>query len=204
MSEGASRYQFYIFIYSLLGYSPKIFLSPQPGYFLRAPWCGGKGVGGCVWDLKSLECTSFPKLTLGDWNRCECLWVSNTFTDLFLSSPDGVEDTFLCFFWGLGWENILSAKATPSTRSNLSVVWGKDRMSALTSFRPFFSPTKSSAEGGWPATTWGPHQPATSSGLLEWPRHFPAQGRWQALPLIMSDSELAGELFSLPTLLWGG
>ena len=69
---------------------------------------------------------SFPKLTLGDWNRCQHLWVSNTFMDLFLSSPEGTEDTFLCFFWGLGWENILSAKATPSTRSNLSVVWDKD------------------------------------------------------------------------------
>lgn len=158
MSEGASRHQFYISTYSLLGYSPKIFLAYSLVISWELPGVGARGWVVVFWDLKSLECTSFPKLTLGDWDRCECLWVSNTFTDLFLSSPDGVEDTFLCFFWGLGWESILSAEATPSTGSNLSVVWGKDRMSALTSFRPFFGPTKSSAEGRWPAATWCPHQ----------------------------------------------
>ena len=61
------------------------------------------------------------------------------------------------FAFSEGWV-VLSAEATPSTGSNLSVVWGKDRMSALTSFRPFFGPTKSSAEGRWPAATWCPHQ----------------------------------------------
>ena len=118
---------------------------------------------------------SFPKLTLGDWNRCQHLWVSNTFMDLFLSSPEGTEDTFLCFFWGLGWENILSAKATPSTRSNLSVVWDKDiECLRLRHSGSSLAPQKvQQREGGQP-------QLGVLTSLLPalvcwgWPLHFPA------------------------------
>lgn len=129
---------------------------PQPrrGYLRRT------GAGGGVWSLTSPECTSLPTVTVGHRSRCEHLWVPNTFMNVFPLSPDGVEVTFICFFWelGEGLRKYTEYESHSFYWNNLFCGMGwRHRMSAHKSFRPCFSPIRGSTEGRWPQAPgcWG-------------------------------------------------
>lgn len=89
----------FVSVCSLLGYSHKVFLSPQHGYLRRALW---SGLG--VWGPKSHKWTSLLALTIGgDQNRCEYLSTKTLSRMYYLHHQMELKTCVLLFLRDVGW-----------------------------------------------------------------------------------------------------